>query len=187
MRQQEPEDKDELTLIYRAAEGDHEAFRSLVVLYEAQLLGYLTHMLGDSESATYKAGVVFDLGWSPDGKYIAVTEVKAEVNGKEICHVQVWDAMTGKTLSTYSSIELSYLTWAPDGKRIAVASGTEAQVLEPTTGKILFTYTADPTPNDVGVLKWSPDGKYVASVSNPNYSTSTPTTNYTAVQVWIAP
>jgi len=136
---------------------------------------------------TYNAGVVFDLGWSPDGKYIAVTEVKAEVNGKEICHVQVWDAMTGKTLSTYSSIELSYLTWAPDGKRIAIASGTEAQVLEPTTGKILFTYTADPTPNDVGVLKWSPDGKYVASVSNPNYSTSTPTTNYTAVQVWIAP
>ncbi len=51
MRQQEPEDKDELTLIYRATEGDHEAFRSLVVLYEAQLLGYLTHMLGDSESA----------------------------------------------------------------------------------------------------------------------------------------
>lgn len=41
----------ELSLIHRAAHGDHEAFRSLVVSYEARLLTYLTQMLGDTENA----------------------------------------------------------------------------------------------------------------------------------------
>jgi RNA polymerase sigma-70 factor (ECF subfamily) len=44
-------DNEELALIQRARDGDHEAFRLLVLSYEAQLLAYLTHMLGDSDSA----------------------------------------------------------------------------------------------------------------------------------------
>ncbi len=46
----EPEE-DELALIQRAATGDHEAFRRLVLAYEGKLQAYLTQMLGDSESA----------------------------------------------------------------------------------------------------------------------------------------
>lgn len=51
MRQHEQENMDELTLVCRAARGDHEAFRSLVVSYEPRLLAFLTHMLSDPESA----------------------------------------------------------------------------------------------------------------------------------------
>lgn len=41
----------ELSLIHQAAHGDHEAFRSLVISYEARLLTYLTQMLGDPDNA----------------------------------------------------------------------------------------------------------------------------------------
>lgn len=41
----------ELALIKRAAAGDHEAFRCLVLSYEGKLLAYLTQMLGDVENA----------------------------------------------------------------------------------------------------------------------------------------
>jgi RNA polymerase sigma-70 factor, ECF subfamily len=44
-------DNEELALIHRACNGDHEAFRLLVLSYESQLLAYLTHMLGDRDSA----------------------------------------------------------------------------------------------------------------------------------------
>lgn len=50
-------DNEELALIHRASNGDHEAFRLLVLSYEAQLLAYLIHMLGDRDSA-YFQGVV---------------------------------------------------------------------------------------------------------------------------------
>lgn len=42
---------DELSLVRRAAHGDHEAYRLIVLAYEARLLAYLTQMLGDGETA----------------------------------------------------------------------------------------------------------------------------------------
>ena len=42
---------EELVLMSRAARGDHEAFRCLVLSYEPKLLAYLTNMLGDFETA----------------------------------------------------------------------------------------------------------------------------------------
>lgn len=42
---------DELSLIGRAARGGHDAFRLIVLAYEARLLAYLTQMLGDAETA----------------------------------------------------------------------------------------------------------------------------------------
>ncbi len=42
---------DELTLVERAARGDHDAFGALVRLYEPQLHAYLLQMLGDVEAA----------------------------------------------------------------------------------------------------------------------------------------
>jgi len=51
MRHEEPEGVEKLALIQRAANGDHEAFRQLVIAYEPRLLAYLTQMLGDAESA----------------------------------------------------------------------------------------------------------------------------------------
>ena len=43
--------REELTLAQRAAQGDHEAFRAIVVRYEQRLLAFLVHMLGDVEGA----------------------------------------------------------------------------------------------------------------------------------------
>lgn len=52
MEQQISDSDDELALIERAARGDAEAFRYLVVFYEGRLIAYLTQMLGgDRENA----------------------------------------------------------------------------------------------------------------------------------------
>jgi RNA polymerase sigma-70 factor, ECF subfamily len=42
---------EELALAARAARGDHEAFRQIVLRYEQRLLAFLTHMTGDAELA----------------------------------------------------------------------------------------------------------------------------------------
>ncbi len=46
-----PNDADEMELIQRASCGDHDAYRRLVLAYEAKLLAYLTNLLGDRENA----------------------------------------------------------------------------------------------------------------------------------------
>lgn len=51
MKQDEAGDVDELALVQQAVQGNQEAFRRLIVSYEPRLLAYLTHMLGDAESA----------------------------------------------------------------------------------------------------------------------------------------
>lgn len=42
---------DEVTLARRAATGDQHAFARIIHIYESRLVGYLTQMLGDPESA----------------------------------------------------------------------------------------------------------------------------------------
>jgi RNA polymerase sigma-70 factor, ECF subfamily len=42
---------EELALAARAAQGDHEAFRQIVLRYEGRLLAFLAQMLGDAETA----------------------------------------------------------------------------------------------------------------------------------------
>jgi RNA polymerase sigma-70 factor (ECF subfamily) len=42
---------DEMNLATRAARGDHDAFRLIVLAYEARLVAYLAQMLGDGETA----------------------------------------------------------------------------------------------------------------------------------------
>jgi RNA polymerase sigma factor (sigma-70 family) len=44
-------DEDEIELIHRARCGNHDAYQQLVIAYEAKLLAYLIHLLGDRESA----------------------------------------------------------------------------------------------------------------------------------------
>lgn len=76
MKQEELERQNELEHIYRAACGDHEAFRQLVIFYEPRLLAYLTHMLGNSENARDIAQDTFVAAfrglplWHPPDDYI---------------------------------------------------------------------------------------------------------------------
>ncbi len=119
--------------------------------------------------------------WSPDGKKIAVVVLlfhQPPTTAFPPEEAQIWDAATGKLLSTYqvSSAALnqpfSAIAWSPDSKEIALSDGTSAvQIWDVTTGKLLLTYQGHNSP--VQALAWSPDGKYIASASG-----------YPEVQVW---
>jgi WD40 repeat protein len=59
---------------------------------------------------------VYAVAWSPDGTRIASA-------GRDRS-VHIWDASTGKTLSTYQghTMEVYAVAWSPDGTHIASAS-----------------------------------------------------------------
>lgn len=73
MVEQPIDSSDELTLVERAARGDHDAFGALVRLYEPQLHAYLLQMLGDVEAARDVAQETFIAAyqalprWRPPG------------------------------------------------------------------------------------------------------------------------
>lgn len=69
---------EELELVRRSIQGDHEAFRMLVIAYEPQLLGYLLRLLRNWEDAhdiaqeTFLAAYYALPRWKPpeQGKYL---------------------------------------------------------------------------------------------------------------------
>ncbi|HYU73243.1 MAG TPA: TIR domain-containing protein [Ktedonobacteraceae bacterium] len=110
---------------------------------------------------------VFSVAWSPDGKYIA--------SGSWDRTVRVWEALTGKTIVTYTTDLIRSVAWSPNGKYIASGSTEKTvQVWEALTGKTIATY-AEHT-DQVCCVAWSPDGKYIASGSEDE-----------TVRVWSAP
>ena len=68
---------------------------------------------------SYSAPVNGALGWSPDGKAIAVA------SGTD---VMLWNAVTGKLLYTYTKTgnNVRSLAWSPDGKFIVSGGNNEA-------------------------------------------------------------
>jgi eukaryotic-like serine/threonine-protein kinase len=62
---------------------------------------------------TYRGNAGGALAWSPDGKRIA--------SGSADGTVQVWDAVSGSTISTHQRYYGAVLSvaWSPDSKRIA--------------------------------------------------------------------
>ncbi len=122
-------------------------------------------------------GSVFSVVWSPDGKRVAVIAVGQGV--------QIYNAATGKLLSTYPAngqASLSTKTgasmlsggsgamataWSPDGTLMATSFfgsyGNSVQVWNTTTNKLVLNYTGNA--DVVGSLGWSPDGKYIVSAS----------------------
>ncbi|MFL5705190.1 MAG: WD40 repeat domain-containing protein [Ktedonobacteraceae bacterium] len=112
--------------------------------------------------STHTQHSVQNAAWSPDSTRIA----SADGDGT----VQVWDALTGHGLLTYTGhanqgAGVEAVAWSPDGKRL-VSSGSDIQVWNAATGKLIFVYTGQHSSKGSPYLRplaWSPDGKLIAS------------------------
>ncbi len=121
------------------------------------------------------------IGWSPDGKYIALGATTAGAGIKRLFVVR-FDPVTETLTSvaavnpdegTLSDVVLS-VDWSPDGQYLAVGGA-----LGDTTGNDLIVYKFNPNNNNltqvasvnpdggstgdaVAAVQWSPDGNYLA-------------------------
>jgi WD40 repeat protein len=118
----------------------------------------------------------FTLVWSPDGKHIA-----SACSGKIIDHtIHVWNALTGRTLLTYSghavgllrgsSFFISALAWSPNGQYIAsggsdknIVKNRPIQIWKPETGQTIITCGEDS--GRINSIAWSPDSCSIASAN----------------------
>jgi len=112
---------------------------------------------------TRHTNTVESVVWSPDGKYIASANVEGSA--------QVWDAMTGHKILTYSkqaNLVGHSLAWSPDGKYIASEGGDGiVQVWDAMTGytRLTMTDVTSVDPNFPVGICWSPDGKKIATLN----------------------
>ncbi len=100
------------------------------------------------------ANGVFAVAWSPDGTRIASDGYDGTV--------QVWEATTGKLISSYKdNIDHFGLSWSPDNKYIVVGGyDRRARVLDAKTGNIVYAY--DSQTKAEGDVAWSPEGNHIA-------------------------
>lgn len=107
--------------------------------------------------------------WSPDKTKIATAYTYLNEGKNASTHlyqrVDVWDAATGKTITSYDGHKSTILSlaWSSDSKRIASA-GTDGllTVWNATNGKNVVKYA---TTGKVTSVSWSPDDKDLVSAS----------------------
>jgi WD40 repeat protein len=103
-------------------------------------------------------GGVVSITFSPDGKYLATSDTKGDI--------QIWDASTLEKISNCQGHQ--HWTWAvafsPDGQYLASASDDyTVKLWQVFSGECLHTYTGHTY--SVNTVAFSPDGKMIASSS----------------------
>jgi len=109
------------------------------------------------------------LAWSPDGKWIASTDLARQIH--------LWEASTGRALSINLALHIfdrhtETIAWSPDGRQLA--SGNDDQVVVVWDAFRLGAFSHEYTMRkhshgQVKAIAWSPDGRCLASVSFREY------------------
>ena len=104
------------------------------------------------------------VAWSTSERHEAAHYGSRIASGSDDGTVQIWDAMTGRKISTHRdhSGGVSTIAWAPDGKWIASA-GIDGMVRVWTADSMRKVCTYTRHAEKVTALAWSPDGKWIAS------------------------
>ena len=142
-----------------------------------KLLTYRGHIQGQAFASVPKAGMneradraslrpssirapsIESLAWSPDGTRL----LSSDINGT----TQVWEALTGKTLLSFGSVNDFYRTgaWSPDGQHVLMHTPRGIERHSATTGALEFTFSIGFDGVD-GPSSWSPDGRWLATLSS---------------------
>ncbi|HLG63406.1 MAG TPA: serine/threonine-protein kinase [Ktedonosporobacter sp.] len=106
------------------------------------------------------------VAWSPDGTRIASAYGNLFFGNTH--GVQIWDAIKGTLLLTYTdhTSPVTTVAWSPDSKHIASASTSPEKVVrvwDAASGTSVLTYRGHTL--GVNSVSWSPDGKRIASAS----------------------
>ena len=99
---------------------------------------------------------VNDVGWSPDGRWIATT-----LWSDDSAHI--FDADTGRMRFTITghTAEVYQLDWSPDSTRLATTSDDGTALVSKITDsgvRDLYTFSAQDTSHGLGGVAFSPDG-----------------------------
>ena len=111
---------------------------------------------------------IFDLAWSPDGRYIFVARRAGENN------ISVWDSASLEFVYGEQVITITDIEWSPDNQHIALShfaphiSIWDAQTFEETAflGDTLeVIHEQRNTGLNYGIfnIEWSPDGEYIVA------------------------
>lgn len=129
-----------------------DATKSVIKSIKIKDVRPLIYSLGDANTHFGSS-----LSWSPDGKFIAVTDLN---------NVQIFSTRDDSQVLTLSgdmsdTLSPSAVSWSPNGKYIAVASNdNQIYIFDATTGGKAQKY---PVPVGVlGPLDWSPDSRFIA-------------------------
>lgn len=114
-----------------------------------------------------KSGGVPSLSWASDSQRIVTASAGPTTSGGSPAQgntVQIWQALTGKALYTYThhTRGITDVAWNPAGNRIASASTDyTVQIWDAATGQHPLIHPTSPW--YAWSLAWSPDGQSIAS------------------------